>query len=228
MGLLKFSFNRFSTEKTSNEKLYPKQSFPTSQFQSNSFWNSNAFFGSTKPKEIIVESKMNFNLGENQKQDQNYYQNTTIMNRISTQNNKGFKLNAVNFLKKHFFGIVLTISMLFTLSNVQAQQCSVTFPSNTSSVPANGSTLYFTDCDKSGREVVTWTVPTASSTGNCGAISVTQTGGPGRGSSQLPGNYIVTYTAQAIDLSISTIVTQVYQFNITVYDFYDFHKFLLL
>jgi hypothetical protein len=77
MGLLKFSFNRFSFEKSSNEKLYPKQSIQTSQFQPNSYWRNNPFFGSSIPNEIIVESKMNSQLGEKQNLDRNYFQNTT-------------------------------------------------------------------------------------------------------------------------------------------------------
>jgi hypothetical protein len=89
MALLKFSFDRFSFEKSTREKLNTKQSIPSSQFQSNSFLSSNAFFGSFGSKEIIVESKMNFALGENQNSDQNYFQNTPTMNRISTQKNQG-------------------------------------------------------------------------------------------------------------------------------------------
>ena len=76
MALLKFSFDRFSFEKSTREKLNTKQSIPSSQFQSNSFLSSNAFFGSFGSKEIIVESKMNSALADNQNSDQNYFQNT--------------------------------------------------------------------------------------------------------------------------------------------------------
>lgn len=140
MALLKFSFDRFSFEKSTREKLNTKQSIPSSQFLSNSFLSSNAFFGSFGSKEIIVESKMNSALEDNQNSDQNYFQNTPTMNRISTQKNQGFKSTATQFLKKHFFGIVMVA--FCSINTVFAQVPTITSFSPTSG--AVGSTVTIT------------------------------------------------------------------------------------
>ena len=140
MALLKFSFDRFSFEKSTREKLNTKQSIPSSQFLSNSFLSSNAFFGSFGPKEIIVESKMNSAMEDSYNLDQNYFQNTPTMNRISTQKNQGFKSTATQFLKKHFFGIVMVA--FCSINTVFAQVPTITSFSPTSG--AVGSTVTIT------------------------------------------------------------------------------------
>ena len=44
------------------------------------------------------------------------------------------------------------LSLVLLTANNLLSQCSITFPSNLGSVPAQGSTLYFTDCDGIGNE----------------------------------------------------------------------------
>ena len=145
MALLKFSFDRFSFEKSTREKLNTKQSISSSQFLSNSFLSSNAFFGSFGSKEIIVESKMNSALADHQNPDQNYFQNTPIMNRISTQKNQGFKSTATQFLKKHFFGIVMVA--LCSVSTVFGQVPTITSFSPTSGAVGSTVTISGTNFD---------------------------------------------------------------------------------
>jgi hypothetical protein len=109
-----------------------------------------------------------------------------------------------------------TLGFLVLLNNASYSQCSVVFPSNSGSVTPAGSTLYFTDCDGNGTEVVSWTAPTASTSGTCGSPSVSQGGGPTNNSAVGPGNYVVTYSAQAVDISNFSIVSTTYSFNVVV------------
>ena len=107
------------------------------------------------------------------------------------------------------------LALFASVKSVSAQ-CTLTFPANTSSVPAPGSTLYFTDCDLNGSEVVSWTAPTVTTSGACGAPAVSQGGGPANGSSVGSGNYVVTYTAQAVNISDFSISSVTYSFNVVV------------
>ncbi|MEY5001338.1 MAG: hypothetical protein RLZZ211_1374 [Bacteroidota bacterium] len=111
---------------------------------------------------------------------------------------------------------IWALLILVALTNRVSAQCTLTFPSNSSSVPAAGSTLYFTDCDGNGTEVVSWTAPTASTSGTCGSPSVSQGGGPTNNSAVGPGNYVVTYSAQAVDVSNFSIISTTYSFNVVV------------
>ena len=108
------------------------------------------------------------------------------------------------------------LALILITANNLFSQCAITFPSNVGSVPAQGSTLYFTDCDGNGSEQISWTLPTGSSTGSCGSISINQGGGPSNGSTISPGNYVVNYTAQAVDVSNFSIVSVSYSFNVEV------------
>ena len=144
-------------------------------------------------------------------------------NLLTTSLNQGFVSTSHDqFIPKRMKKANLFVKTLGVLALILATasgtlaQCSITFPSNSGSVPAQGSTIYFTDCDGNGSEQVSWTAPTASSTGSCGSVSVNQGGGPSNGSSISPGNYVVNYTAQAVDVSNFSIVTVSYSFNVVV------------
>lgn len=74
-----------------------------------------------------------------------------------------FKTSVLAPMKNsRLFAKALTVTAMFmlALTNVYGQ-CTITFPSNAGSVPAQGSTIYFTDCDGNGSEVVSWVAPTA-------------------------------------------------------------------
>ena len=141
--------------------------------------------------------------------------NTTSNNTFVSQSHEQFipkRMKKANLFVKSLGVLAL---VLITANNLFSQ-CSITFPANVGSVPAQGSTLYFTDCDGNGSEQISWTLPTGSSTGSCGAISISQGGGPSNGSSINPGNYVVNYTAQAVDVSNFSIVSVSYSFNVVV------------
>jgi gliding motility-associated-like protein len=129
-----------------------------------------------------------------------------------------FKTSVLAPMKNsRLFAKALTVTAMFmlALTNVYGQ-CTITFPSNAGSVPAQGSTIYFTDCDGNGSEVVSWVAPTATTAGTCGAPSISQGGGPSSGSAVSPGNYVVNYTAQAVNISNFSIVNVSYSFNLVV------------
>lgn len=169
----------------------------------------------------------------------NVSNNRSMKNTFLTNTNNESNLTDVVFTSKTFFqqqvpgffktsvlapmknsrlfakAFTVTAMFMLVLTNVYGQ-CTITFPSNSGSVPAQGSTIYFTDCDGNGSEVVSWVAPTATTAGTCGSPSVSQGGGPANGSAVSPGNYVVNYTAQSVDISNFSIVNVSYSFNVVV------------
>ena len=169
----------------------------------------------------------------------NVSNNRSMKNTFLTTTNEEFNLSEVEFKTKNknafdaFCSLVniilapmknsqvfaktmsLTAIFMLLISNLYSQ-CTITFPSNVGSVPAQGSTLYFTDCDGNGTEVISWIAPTATRSGTCGGVTVTQQAGPANGSSMPVGSTTVNYSAQAVNTVTFDIVVETYSFNIVV------------
>ena len=130
---------------------------------------------------------------------------------LLSKKSNNFSMGLKSIVLKGFSVLALLASV-----TTASAQCTLTFPANTGSVPVAGSTLYFTDCDGNNAEVVSWTEPTVTFTGTCGTPTVSQGGGPTNGSSVPPGNYVVTYTAQAVNTVTFSLTVVTYSFNVSV------------
>lgn len=177
--------------------------------------NNKMFNADSNVNAILVHS-LHKNVSNNRSMKNTF---PTTMSKVTNATSTNSIAQSISKPMKHSNLFLKTLGVLsfilITATNVWSQ-CNITFPANSGAVPAQGSTIYFTDCDRNGLEVVSWTVPTASSTGSCGAVSVNQGGGPSNGSSMSPGNYVVNYTAQAVDISNFSIVNVSYSFNVVV------------
>lgn len=97
------------------------------------------------------------------------------------------------------FQLLLCCAALALPGMIAAQKCTVYFTDCPREVTV-------VDCDRSGTEVITWNVPTANTTGNCGPVSVQQISGPALGSTvAAPGEYQVVYRAQSKDFATGKI-----------------------
>ncbi len=177
--------------------------------------NDKMFNADSNENAILVHS-LHKNVSNNRSMKNTFL---TTMSKVTNATSTNSIAQSISKPMKHSNLFLKTLGVLsfilITATNVWSQ-CNITFPANSGAVPAQGSTIYFTDCDLNGSEVVSWTVPTASSAGTCGAVSVNQGGGPSNGSSMSPGNYVVNYTAQAVDISNFSIVNVSYSFNVVV------------
>ena len=177
--------------------------------------NDKMFNADSNMNAILVHS-LHKNVSNNRSMNNTFL---TIMSKVTNAISRNSIAQSISKPMKHSNLFLKTLGVLsfilITATNVWSQ-CNITFPANSGAVPAQGSTIYFTDCDGNGSEVVSWVAPTATTVGTCGAPSISQGGGPSSGSAVSPGNYVVNYTAQAVNISNFSIVNVSYSFNLVV------------
>ena len=136
MAQIKFSLNSFSKENSHKGKLNSMKSILTSPNNPNFIFGNRFFSGSNDSKEIILESKMNSDLTPNKTHDPNYFQNTPVMNRISTQKKRStFK----NFIANGFARFLAVATFMFLSINGFGQTLIAEYPFNNTLSPTAGS-----------------------------------------------------------------------------------------
>ncbi len=111
------------------------------------------------------------------------------------------------FSLRHLFFLPFLSVLFFLPTGLVAQTATRTnYPPCQINLTGTMLPVVVTDCDQSGGEIVDWTVPTATNNEGCGPLSFVQTGGPTPKFEALIGEYEITYTFMAIDLSKVKIV----------------------